>query len=126
MSSTTSTTRLGYSERCNHYINKLLDMDQAGRQHRLIITFYQGVNAARMLRRNRSGRFKPVVINAIRALKEAARLSRWNYGSKVHLLEAELYSWEENNQSASASYAAAIIGSRSSHFVVSIKVVLSS
>ena len=116
---------LGYSERCNHYINKLLDMDQAGRHHRLIIIFYQGVNAARMLRR-RPRRFKPVVINAIRALKEAARLSRWNYGSKVHLLKAELYSWEKNNQSASASYAAAIIGSRSSHFVVSIKVILSS
>jgi len=109
---------LGYSERCNHYIDKLLGMSATGRHHRIMITFYWGINSIRMLTRNRSGKLKSVITDAIEALKEAARLSRWNYASKVHLLEAELFSWEKKHESAGTSYAAAILSSESSGFIV--------
>lgn len=94
-------------------------MSQAGRLHRLIITFYQGINSVRLLSKNQSGKFKPIISNAIRSLKKAARLSRWNFGGKVHLVEAELYSLEGKNDKAEQSYEAAITSSRSSRFIVS-------
>jgi len=107
---------LGYFERCNHYIDKLLSMVDTGRHHRVIITFYRGINSTR-LNRSRSGKLLSVILEAIRALKEAARLSSWNYASKVHLLEAELFSWEGKHESAATSYAAAIVSSESSRFI---------
>lgn len=108
---------LGYAERCHHYVQKLLEMLDLGRQHRLIITFYNGINCFRLLRRLRAPKLRQISRDAIASMKAAAQHSKWNYENKVHLLEAELYSFEGKHGEAKSSYAAAILNSRSSKFV---------
>jgi len=108
---------LGYAERCHHYVLKLLQTNLIGRHHRLIINFYHGISTFTHLKRHRTSKLKRIPKEAIANLRAAAKDSKWNYGNKVHLLEAELSSHEGRNEDANSLYAAAIIASRSSRFV---------
>mmetsp|Transcript_4325 Transcript_4325/g.8337 ORF Transcript_4325/g.8337 Transcript_4325/m.8337 type:complete len:384 (-) Transcript_4325:155-1306(-) len=108
---------LGYAERCHHYVLKLLQTNVIGRHHRLIILFYHGISSFTMLKRQRTSKIQQIPKEAIANLRAAAKDSKWNYGNKVHLLEAELSSHEGRNEDANSLYAAAIIASRSSRFV---------
>ncbi|KAL3764630.1 LOW QUALITY PROTEIN: hypothetical protein ACHAW5_001823 [Stephanodiscus triporus] len=91
----------GYSERCLHYIKKLL--------------LSKTVDNWRLLTSN--GKLRSIPRNAIIVLKNAASLSSWNFLNKVHLLEAEQFSLQNHNSEAQASYAAAINSARSSGFI---------
>ena len=51
------------------------------------------------------------------ALRTAKELSPWNFSNKVHILEAEMYSFERKGKDAISSYAAAITSSRYSNYV---------
>merc|ERR1712194_220599 len=86
-------------------------------QVRKIATFYYGINAFSLLKGRRTSKLKLIPKACIRELKAAALHSEWNYRNKVHLMEAEMFSYEGNNESASSFYAAAILASRSSSFV---------
>ena len=55
--------------------------------------------------------------DAITILKPAAELSPWNFRNKLHLLEAQMFSFDEKNVEAKASYAAAIASSCASRFI---------
>jgi len=108
---------LGYAERSHHYVTKLLQISGCGRHHRYIITFYHGVASFSLLKRQRTSKLRQIPKEAIATLKTAAQYSKWNYGNKVYLLEAELASYEGRNEEAKSSYAAAILASRSSKFI---------
>jgi len=107
---------LGYAERSHHYVLKLLQMSVLGRHHRLIITFFHAINSFMMLKRKGISKLRQIAKDALVALRAAAKDSKWNYGNKVYLLEAELSSHEGRNEDAKSFYAAAILASRSSRF----------
>ena len=108
---------LGHSERCQHYVEKLLQMKETDRNHKIIIMFYHGLNSFQLLKRSNTAKLRSISKDAISTLKAASEHSRWNYRNKMYLLEAELFSFEGKKEEASASYAAAITASRSSRFV---------
>lgn len=108
---------LGYAERCHHYVLKLLQLSVLGRHHRLIVAFYHGISSFTMLKRQRTSKLRQIPKDAIEALKVAAKDSKWNYGNKVHLLDAELSSYEGRNEDANSLYAAAILSARASRFI---------
>ncbi|KAL7529302.1 hypothetical protein ACHAXR_002888 [Thalassiosira sp. AJA248-18] len=113
---------LGYSNRCHHYAKKALDDSNFAPFSRRIILFYATLNAFRGIKNNNGSgsqflKIKPLYKDAITALKSAAELSPWNFSNKVHLLEAELSSFEGKDQEAKSSYAAAMTSSRSSRFI---------
>ena len=109
---------LGHHERCHRHIEKLLESKRPGKHHRLVTLFYHGLNSLALLRK---GKFTKKVAQvckvALRALKEAEELSKWNYRNKVYLLEAEKHSFKGRNEEARNSYGAAIIAARTSKFV---------
>ena len=110
---------IGYNERCFHFIVKLLDMRQAGGHHRLMALFYHGLNAFILMRKGKLkvSKLKQIPQDALRQLRAAEELSKWNYRNKVFLLQAELYSLECKNDEARAAYAAAITSARASRFI---------
>jgi len=111
---------LGYNERCHHYIEKLFDNNnKCGRFHRLIATFYYGLNAFSLLRKGQlaASRLKQLPLEALTVLKDAEELSKWNFRNKVFLLEAELQSHRGNKDEARTAYAAAITSARASRFI---------
>jgi hypothetical protein len=111
---------LGYNERCRHYVEKLLDMSQAGGNHRTLATFYYGLNAFSLSRKGqliKAAKLKQVAKDALTLLSEAEELSAWNYRNKVLLLQGELHSHEGKIDEAEASYGAAITAARASKFI---------
>jgi len=110
---------LGYSQRCQYYIEKLMKMDSLGGFARIMITFYAALNSFRGLR-NRNGigsryaRMKSTIKDAIALMRSAAENCHLNFGNKLYLLEAELCSFDSNNQEAQASYVASITCAKSS------------
>ena len=83
---------------------------------------YSALNSFRGLKnKNGSGskflKVKDMFKDTIAMLKPAAELSPWNFRNKVHLLEAQMFSFDERNVEARASYAAAITTSRASRFI---------
>ena len=110
---------IGYNERCFHFIEKLLEMRQAGGHHRLMALFYHGLNAFILMRKGKLkvSKLKQIPQDALRQLRAAEELSKWNYRNKVFLLQAELFSLECKNDEARAAYAAAITSARASRFI---------
>lgn len=108
---------LGHAERSHHYASKFLSLKDCGRHHRLIITFYHGINTLHVLRRRRSSKLRSIPKAALTELSAAAQHSKWNFRNKVHLLQAELSSYKGKNGDAERSYAAAISSSDASSFI---------
>jgi len=84
--------------------------------------FYSAINSFRGVQNNNGTgshfcHVKNTFTDAMTALKPAAELSGWNFRNKVFLLEAEMLSFENRNDEARSSYAAAISSSRSSRLV---------
>merc|ERR1711957_1087241 len=71
----------------------------------------------KITRRTGSLKLKGVPRKSLKILKTAAGYSSWNFGNKVHLLEAEIASREGKKEEAEASYASAITSAQCSRFV---------
>jgi len=109
---------LGHTERCQHFVGKALRLSfVTERLSNIMITFIHGLISFQMLKRRDTTKLRTVPKNAITSLKTAALHSQWNFQNKVHLLEAEYFSLNGNNEEANSSYAAAIASARSSKFV---------
>eukprot|EP00970_Alexandrium_tamarense_P014649 scaffold4223_cov122-Alexandrium_tamarense.AAC.2 len=83
----------------------------------MMLLFYQGI--ASFYTTKRVGRYtlKATTVHSINVLRKAAEDSKWNWQNKVALLEAELFSSENNFADAKVAYNSAIALSRSSKFV---------
>lgn len=88
-----------------------------GKLSSMIITFIHGINTFQMLKRQNTAKLRSIPNAAISTLKTATAYSRWNFRNKVHLLEAENFSFHNNHEEAKASYAAAITSARCSRFI---------
>ena len=109
---------MGHHDRCFHYSEKLLETKECGKHHRLVTLFYHGLNSFVLLRKGKyTKRSSQIYKVAHKELKEAEEMSKWNYRNKVHLIEAEKYSYQGLNKEARSSYGAAIMAARSSKFV---------
>ena len=112
---------LGYSQRCQYSVKKLLSMPHLGREARLIITFYAAMNSFRGLT-NKNGigskftKMKENSDGAIKAMKSAAELNPNTFLHKMHMLEAQLSSFGGKTQEAQESFIAAINAAKSSGF----------
>ena len=73
----------GHSERCQHYIKKLLLSKTVDIWRLLFITFIDGMNSFQLLKRTSNGKLRSIPRNAIIVLKNAASLSSWNFLNKV-------------------------------------------
>ena len=73
----------GYSERCQHYIEKLILQHPHLTWRLHIITFIEGMNSFQLLKRTSNGRLRSIPMNAILVLKTAASLSSCNWQNKV-------------------------------------------
>ena len=73
----------GYSERCQHYIGKLILQHPHLTWRLHIITFIEGMNSFQLLKRTSNGRLRSLPRNAILVLKTAASLSSCNWRNKV-------------------------------------------
>ncbi len=71
----------GYSEKCQHYIEKLILQHPHLTWRLHIITFIEGMNSFQLLKR--TGRLRCIPTKAIRVLKTAASLSSCNWQNKV-------------------------------------------
>lgn len=108
----------GHNERCHHYVGKISKMRvDNGKLSSMIITFIHGINTFQMLKRQNTAKLRSIPNAAISTLKTATAYSRWNFRNKVHLLEAENFSFHNNHEEAKASYAAAITSARCSRFI---------
>eukprot|EP00581_Thalassiosira_minuscula_P032871 CAMPEP_0183765380 /NCGR_PEP_ID=MMETSP0739-20130205/10914_1 /TAXON_ID=385413 /ORGANISM="Thalassiosira miniscula, Strain CCMP1093" /LENGTH=274 /DNA_ID=CAMNT_0026004045 /DNA_START=79 /DNA_END=903 /DNA_ORIENTATION=+ len=109
---------IGHSERCHHNAGKVLEMSSVtGRLGDAVIMFFYGLNSFHVLKRQNIAKYRKIPTNAITALKYASSNSRWNFRNKVHLLEAENFSFCGENDNAKASYAAAITSAGCSRFI---------
>jgi len=109
---------LGHSERCQHYLVKVLQQSSfTAKLGNIVAIFIQGLNSFQLLRRQNTAKLRAMSRNAIKVLKAAKSHSGWNFCNKVHLLEAESFSCHGHEEEAKASYAAAIISARCSRFV---------
>lgn len=117
----------GYSQRCNHFVNKLLSLKLLGGHNQAYIKFYGALNLLQGLK-NKNGigarcetklvaKAETFCKDAIKFLKSAQALSSWNYSNKIQLLEAELLSIKGRNSEATFRYKAAITSSWSSKFI---------
>jgi len=108
----------GHNDRCQHYMGKLLHKcSDAGKLNSIIIVFINGMNSFQLIRRQPRVKLQTITKKAIGLLKTAAMHSGWNFENKVHLLEAESFSLQNENSKAQASYLAAINSARASGFV---------
>ncbi len=75
----------GYSEKCQHYIEKLILQHPHLTWRLHIITFIEGMNSFQLLKRTSNGRLRSIPRNAILVLKTAASLSSCNWRNKVRV-----------------------------------------
>jgi tetratricopeptide (TPR) repeat protein len=108
---------LGHSERCHYYVSKVASDTRFEHLGSIVLTFLHGLSAFQLLRKNNTAKLRTIPRSAIAALKTAASHSEWNFRNKVHLLEAENYSFNNKHEEAKASYAAAIASAHSSGFI---------
>mmetsp|Transcript_14825 Transcript_14825/g.35681 ORF Transcript_14825/g.35681 Transcript_14825/m.35681 type:complete len:1443 (+) Transcript_14825:88-4416(+) len=108
----------GHFSRCNFYAEKYSKLvTEINQVKRVIILFYHGIVSAHLLKHSNSSAKKQVARNALEHVKMSVKESKWNHANKVHLLEAELYSWERKTEKAKHAYNAAIESSRASKFI---------
>jgi len=109
---------LGHFERSHYFSEKVLGGTISGaRNYNIQVMLYHGLNYFKITRRSGGLKLRGVPHRALGALKTAASHSLWNFGNKVHLLEAETFSREGKYKQAKASYASAIASARCSSFV---------
>ncbi|KAL7449037.1 hypothetical protein ACHAWC_001141, partial [Mediolabrus comicus] len=82
---------LGYTERCNHFIEKSLEMiGQSGEYMSYLMKFYQCLNSLDMVKKNlKVIKAKEAALKAIAAVRDIASSSEWNFAGKLQLMEAE-------------------------------------
>jgi hypothetical protein len=75
----------GYSERCQHYIGKLLQKSSisGGKLNSAIIVFIHGMNSFRLMKKQPTHKLRSISKKSIRVLKTAAIHSCWNFLNKV-------------------------------------------
>ena len=74
----------GHSERCQHYIGKLIQKGSfRGKLNSVIVTFIHGMNSFRLMKRHSTIKLRSISKKSIRMLKTAAIHSYWNFGNKV-------------------------------------------
>jgi len=106
---------LGYTDRFKRFASKCLDMfGHLPQFNTYQIKFYHGLYLVKIQKKKKS---KETLRLAIAGVSEAASISEWNFLNKLELLEAELYSFEEKNELALASYDASIASARNSRFI---------
>jgi len=115
---------VGQTERCHYFTGKIINPDcrhhnAIAYSHRRFLMLYYGINSLKIIANSKrtSQSIKETPKSALGALKESFKTSHWTFRNKVHLLEAEIFSFEENNDEAKASYAAAIESAQRSNFI---------
>lgn len=113
---------LGYSDRCDHYAKKALNMRILGSHNWLVTLFYAALNAFRINSNGSRSRaqltnLRQLYKNAIVEMKSFATLSPLNYEGKVCLLEAEMHSLKKKNEDAQSKYSAAVSAFRNARYV---------
>lgn len=108
---------LGRYERCNFYADRVNAYTDIGKLKSLILQFYNGLSAFRLMRSKKKKPFEDITKNSIEAMRAARADSKWNYGNKLHLLEAERYSSTGMKEKAKVAYCAAIESSCASRFI---------
>ena len=103
----------GYTQRCQHFVDKLLQMKLLGSHNHVMVTFIRALNLFKIVKNKketaaRSAHVKKVYKEAYSALQTAEKLSRWNYSNKIQLLKAEYSSFRGCNEAAISSYGCAI------------------
>ena len=74
----------GYSERCQHYMGKLLQKRSIfGKLNSVIIVFIHGMNSFRLMKKQPTIKLRSIAKKSIRVLKSAAIHSCWNFSNKV-------------------------------------------
>jgi len=112
----------GHSSRCHYYAKKTIETSTGGLFNKQYITWLAGLNSFRGIK-NKNGtgsqflKVKETFKHAISTVRASAEISRWNFQNKVHLLEAEMFSFERKDVEAQASYTSAITSSASSGFI---------
>lgn len=108
---------LGYSDRCSHYVDKLISLRLMGCHNQRYVMFYGALNSFRGIRTKKVNqaavrKVKKLYKDAMRYLKHAASLYPPGFTNKMHLLDAENFSFDGKNEEAKAEYATAIALSR--------------
>mmetsp|Transcript_24478 Transcript_24478/g.39842 ORF Transcript_24478/g.39842 Transcript_24478/m.39842 type:complete len:240 (+) Transcript_24478:1081-1800(+) len=112
---------IGHSERCHHLFERYGEATKNqswGSKHQINFhLLYHGLNSLQIIRRTSVQKTKACPGNSLDALKISAGCSHWNFRNKVHLMEAEIFSYEGKHKEAKASYDAAIASAKCVSFV---------
>jgi hypothetical protein len=74
----------GYSERCQHYLVKVLQIDSVThRLPKIVATFIQGLISFQLMKRKNTAKLRAISTNALKVLKSAQSHSEWNFRNKV-------------------------------------------
>merc|ERR1712194_267922 len=94
---------MGHTERCHYFTEKIVAGNKGGRHHNTVqhshkrfVMLYYGINSIKIIAKNSKTlkTVKEIPRGALRTLKESLRSSSWTFRNKVHLLEAEIFSYE--------------------------------
>ena len=100
----------GYTSRCKYFVQKVLEDRRLGPMNRDLVLFYAAINSFRGVKNSNASqfqKFKPLYDDALTALRTAVLLNPTQI-NKVHLLEAELCSFQMRDDHALLNYNAAI------------------
>ena len=101
---------LGYTSRCKYFSTKVLESRRLGPMNRDLVLFYAAISSFRGVKNSNASqfqKFKPLYDDALTALRTAVLLNPTQI-NKVHLLEAELCSFQMRDDHALLNYNAAI------------------
>jgi hypothetical protein len=113
---------LGYSDRCDYSAKRALTMKLLGSQNWLLVLFYAALNAFRIntngnRSRSQVSNVRKLYNDAITEMRAFATLSPSNYNGKVLLLKAEMHSFKNKVDVATAKYSEAVAAFSSSRYV---------
>jgi len=113
---------LGYPDRCDHSAKRALTMTLLGSQNWLLVLFYAALNAFRIntngnRSRSQVSNVRKLYKDAITEMRAFATLSPSNYNGKVLLLEAEMHSFKNKVDVATAKYSEAVAAFSSARYV---------
>ena len=89
---TTQSFWLGHFDQCKYYTEKTTPRDHIKRGSINITLLYQGLSPFRFLRKANMSATIQIANNFMVSTVSAAKLFKWNYQPKVHLLDAEIFS----------------------------------
>ena len=109
---------LGYSERCCHFAKKcFVSLLKPGREYRLVVMFYHGLNLLDMLKKKSNPPRRKEAREIIESLEVTVSYADSNFRNKLNLLQAELYGLDCRHSQAVAAYDAAIASAENHNFV---------